>query len=182
MKHNNWSAKNITDQKGLTIIITGATSGLGLEAATVLSKKGANVIMAVRNLEKGKNVITQIKNKNPASKLDLMRLDLADLNSVHEFARAFNANYSALNVLINNAGIMYPVKREETKQKFEIQFGTNHLGHFALTGLLLDVLKKTPQSRIVTQSIIMHKFKADIHFDDLNWEKQFENEDENEDD
>lgn len=173
MKHSNWSSANITDQKGQTIIITGATSGLGLEAATVLSKKGATVIMAVRNLEKGKNVITEIKNKNPASKLDLMRLDLADLNSVHEFARTFNASYSALNVLINNAGIMYPLKREETKQKFEIQFGTNHLGHFALTGLLLDVLKKTPLSRVVTQSSIMHKFKADIHFDDLNWEKSY---------
>jgi NAD(P)-dependent dehydrogenase (short-subunit alcohol dehydrogenase family) len=103
-----------------------------------------------------------------------MRLDLADIDSVHAFSDEFHSKHAALHVLINNAGIMSPKKREETKQKFEIQFGTNHLGHFALTGLLLDVIKKTPQSRVVTQSSIMHKFKADIHFDDLNWEKTYD--------
>jgi NAD(P)-dependent dehydrogenase (short-subunit alcohol dehydrogenase family) len=174
MKNTNWTSTNIPDQKGKNILITGATSGLGLEAAIVLNQKGANVIMAVRNLEKGREVIAKIKSKRPEAILDLMQLDLADLNSIHKFSDEFHAKYSSLNVLINNAGIMFPTKREETKQKFEIQFGTNHLGHFALTGLLLDVIKNTPQSRVVTQSSIMHKVNADIHFDDLNWEKSYD--------
>lgn len=173
MKNSNWTSANIPDQNGKNILITGANSGLGLEAATVLSQKGANIIMAVRDLEKGKEAVEKIKSKNPSARLDLMQLDLADLNSVRKFSDEFHAKYSALHVLINNAGIMYPRKREETKQKFEIQFGTNHLGHFALTGLLLDIIKKTPHSRVVTQSSLVHKFNADIHFDDLNWEKSY---------
>ncbi len=175
MKNSNWTSANIVDQKGKNILITGANSGLGLEAATVLSQKGGSIIMAVRDLEKGKEAVEKIKTKNPNGKLDLMRLDLADLNSVRKFSDEFHARYSALHILINNAGIMYPRKREETKQKFEIHFGTNHLGHFALTGLLLEIIKMTPHSRVVTQSSMVHKFNADIHFDDLNWEKSYGN-------
>ncbi len=173
MKNGNWTSASIVDQKGKNILITGANSGLGLEAARVLSEKGANVIMAVRDLEKGREAAARIKNENPDARVDLIQLDLADLRSVHKCSEELYAKYSALHVLINNAGIMHPSKREETKQNFEIQFGTNHLGHFALIGLLLDIIKKTPHSRVVTQSSLMHKMRADIHFDDLNWEKSY---------
>ncbi len=174
MAITNWTTGNIPDQSGRTIIITGANSGLGLEAATVLSQKGANVIMAVRNLQKGKQAMEEIKARYPSATPELMQLDLSDLTSVKKFAEAFKAKYTQLDVLMNNAGVMNPVKRELTKQGSEIQFGTNHLGHFALTGLLLDVLINTHKSRVATQSSIMHKIMADVHFDDLNWEKKYD--------
>ena len=173
MANSNWTSANIPDQTGKSILITGANSGLGLEAAAVLSQKGANVIMAVRNLDKGKEAVAHIKNINPTAKLDLMQLDLGDLDSIKRFSDAFHAKYQKLNVLINNAGIMAPPKRETTKQGFEIQFGTNHLGHFALTGLLLDVIKKTPGAVVATQSSLVHKQSKGIRFDDLNWEKSY---------
>jgi NAD(P)-dependent dehydrogenase (short-subunit alcohol dehydrogenase family) len=141
-----------------------------------LSKKGAQVIMTVRNLQKGKEAVESIKKENPNAKLDLMILDLADFDSIHKFSDEFHSKYSQLHVLINNAGVMAPQKRELTKQGFEVQFGANHLGHFLLTGLLLDILKKTPNSRIAVQSSGVHKLKqygADIFFDDLNFEKSY---------
>jgi len=172
----NWTAGNIPSQKGKTILITGANSGIGLEATKVLSRKGAHVIMAVRNLKKGKLALESIKKELPNAKLDLMYIDLSDLNSIRTFSDEFHAKYSQLHTLINNAGVMNPPKREVTKQNFEIQFGTNHLGHFLLTGLLLDILKNTSNSRISIQSSIVHKtesMKPDIHFDDLNFEKSY---------
>jgi NAD(P)-dependent dehydrogenase (short-subunit alcohol dehydrogenase family) len=174
MDNGGWKSEKITNQDGKIILITGANSGLGLEASTILSAKGAKIIMAVRNLEKGKEAVSKIKSKNQNAKVELMQLDLSDFNSIHKFSTEFHAKYSTLNILINNAGIMYPKKREITKQGFEIQFGTNHLGHFLLTGLLLDILKKTPQSRVVTQSSLTHKRGGDIYFDDLNWEKTYD--------
>jgi NAD(P)-dependent dehydrogenase (short-subunit alcohol dehydrogenase family) len=171
-----WTAGNIPSQQGKTILITGANSGIGFEATKVLSTKGAHIIMAVRNLKKGKLAVETIKKENPNAKLDLMFIDLSDLNSIRTFSDEFHAKYSQLHTLINNAGVMNPPKREVTKQNFEIQFGTNHLGHFLLTGLLLDVLKNTPNSRISIQSSIVHKtesMKPDIHFDDLNFEKSY---------
>ncbi len=174
MSSSNWTAESIPNQSGKTFLITGANSGLGLEAATILGSKGATVIMAVRNMEKGKEAEAKIRSLYPKAKLDLMQLDLSDFDSIRNFSDKFHARYNALDVLMNNAGVMNPVKRELTKQGFEIQFGTNHLGHYLLTGLLLDVLKNTTGSRVVTQSSIMHKIKADIYFDDLNWEKSFD--------
>lgn len=172
----NWTADNIPSQEGKTFLITGATSGLGFEAAKVLSKKGGHIIMTARNLEKGKEALEAIKKENPNARLDLMQLDLADFQSIRKFSANINANYSKLDVLVNNAGVMNPPKREVTKQNFEVQFGTNHLGHFLLTGLLLDILKNTPNSRISVQSSIVHKtesMKPDIHFNDLNFEKSY---------
>ncbi|MCU0400014.1 MAG: oxidoreductase [Algoriphagus sp.] len=172
----NWTADNIPTQEGKTFLITGATSGLGFEAAKVLSKKGGHIIMTARNLEKGKEALEAIKKENPNARLDLMQLDLADFQSIRKFSANINANYSKLDVLVNNAGVMNPPKREVTKQNFEVQFGTNHLGHFLLTGLLLDILKNTPNSRISVQSSIVHKtesMKPDIHFNDLNFEKSY---------
>lgn len=98
--------------------------------------------MAVRNLEKGKEAAAQIKRIYPNAKLDIMQIDLSDLDSIRQFSEAIHAKYNSLNVLINNAGVMAIPKKETTKQGFEMQFGTNHLGHFALTGLLLDLIKK----------------------------------------
>ena len=174
---NYWTADDIPSQKGKTILITGANSGLGLEAATVLSSKGADIIMAARNIEKGKEAVTKIKAQYPDAKLELMHLDLGDFDAIRRFSEDFHARHRQLNILINNAGVMNPVKRELTRQNIEVQFGTNHLGHFLLTGLLFDVIKKTPESRIVTQSSAVHKaesMKPDIHFDDLNWEKSYD--------
>ncbi|PLK44855.1 oxidoreductase [Emticicia sp. TH156] len=177
MAKSNWNADNIPSQIGKTILITGANSGIGLEASKVLCSKGAYVIMAVRNLQKGEEAAGQIKATNPNAKIDVMLLDLADFDSIKKFSEQFHLKYNQLHVLINNAGVMAPQKRELTKQGFEVQLGANHLGHFLLTGLLLDVLKKTPGARIATQSSLVHKEKqfggADIFFDDLNFEKSY---------
>jgi len=176
MATKNWTADDIPSQQGKTILITGANSGLGLEATKVLSSKGAHVVMAVRNLKSGNEAISFIKKENANAKLDLMQLDLSDFASIHKFSEEFHQKYKQLDVLINNAGVMFPAKRELTKQKFEVQFGTNHLGHFLLTGLLLDLLKSTPNSRIAIQSSGQHKAKMgkpDIHFDDLNFDKGY---------
>ena len=169
-----WKIDNIPSQKGKNILITGANSGLGLEAATVLSQKEATVIMAVRNLAKGQQAVDTIKSKFPNAQIDLMQLDLADLESIHSFANAFRSKYNQLHILLNNAGVMWPPHREATKQGFESQFGINHLGHFALTGLLLELLKRTPNSRVVSQSSLAHTMISKINFDDLNWEKSFD--------
>ena len=176
MKNVNWTADNIPSQKGKIILITGANSGLGFEATKVLSKKGAQIIMTARNLHKGNKALEAIKKENPNAMLDVMLLDLADFDSIRNFSNEFHSKYSKLDVLINNAGVMNPPKREVTKQHFEVQFGTNHLGHFLLTGLLLDILKNTPNSRVSVQSSIVHKtesMKPDIYFDDLNFEKSY---------
>jgi len=176
MATKNWTADDIPSQQGKTILITGANSGLGLEAAKVLSSKGAQVIMTARNLKSGNEAISLIK-KNADAKLNLMQLDLSDFASIHQFSQEFHHKYKQLDVLINNAGVMFPVKRELTKQNFEVQFGTNHLGHFLLTGLLLDILKNTTNSRIAIQSSGQHKAKMgkpDIYFDDLNFDKGYD--------
>jgi len=176
MATRNWTADEIPSQQGKTILITGANSGLGLEATKVLSSKGAHVVMTARNLKSGNEAISLIKKENANAKLDLMQLDLSDFASIHKFSEEFHHKYKQLDLLINNAGVMFPIKRELTKQKFEIQFGTNHLGHFLLTGLFLDILKSTPNSRIAIQSSGQHKAKMgkpDIHFDDLNFDKGY---------
>lgn len=174
MKNSNWTSADIPSQHGKLFLITGANSGLGLEAAKVLTAKGAAVVMAVRDLEKGKNAVDQIRKEIPGSNPALMHLDLADLDAIRSFSEEFHSRYDRLNVLMNNAGVMWPKKRMATKQDFEIQFGTNHLGHFLLTGLLLDLLKKTQGARVVNQSSIAHRMMADIHFDDLNWKQSYD--------
>lgn len=176
MVTDQWTADSIPQQKGKVFLVTGANSGLGFEATKVLAAKGAHVVMAVRNLDKGNEAVERIRSENPGSDLELMNLDLADFESIRKFSEEFHSKHSSLDVLINNAGVMSPPERVTTKQDFELQFGTNHLGHFLLTGLLLDILRNTPDSRIAVQSSIVHKskfYRADIHFDDLNWEKAY---------
>jgi NAD(P)-dependent dehydrogenase (short-subunit alcohol dehydrogenase family) len=173
MSTKNWTIENMADQAGKTILITGGNSGIGLEAARVLSLRNAEVVLTARSDEKGKKAVDSIKSLNPAAKVSWMVLDLADLDSVKAFSKAFHANHTRLDILMNNAGVMYPASREVTKQNFELQFGTNHLGHFALTALLLDLLKATPGSRVTTQSSIAHTMLNKLDLQDLNWEKTY---------
>jgi NAD(P)-dependent dehydrogenase (short-subunit alcohol dehydrogenase family) len=170
MKQTKWNHKDINDQTGRVIIVTGANSGIGLETATVLAGKKATGIMAVRNLEKGKTAQNLIKENVPEADIRIMELDLANLSSVKAFAEKFKLDFSSLDLLINNAGVMIP-PYQKTGNGFELQMGTNHLGHFALTGLLIDLIKNTPESRIVNVSSMAHKI-GNINFDDLNWKKR----------
>ncbi|MCO5184331.1 MAG: oxidoreductase [Anaerolineae bacterium] len=166
-----WTTANIPDQSGKVAIGTGANSGIGYETAKALAAKGATVIMACRNLEKAHAAADKIKRDVPGAKLDIIQLDLADLAAVREFAAQFQARYDQLNLLINNAGIMFP-PFTETKDGFEVQFGANHLGHFALTGLLLDTLLVTSGARVVNVSSMAHRM-GKIDFDNLNAEKGY---------
>lgn len=165
-----WTAADIPDQSGRIAIVTGSNSGIGYETALALAQKGATVVMACRSLPKAEAAAEQIRQTNPAGEVVVTQLDLGDLDSVRDFAAAFLERYDRLDLLINNAGIMMP-PYGQTAQGFETQFGVNHLGHFALTGLLLDVVLRTPQSRIVTVSSGAHNF-GKIDFDDLNWERK----------
>jgi NAD(P)-dependent dehydrogenase (short-subunit alcohol dehydrogenase family) len=147
------------------ILITGANSGIGYEAALPLAAQGAQVIMACRSVEKGERAADEIRRSVPDAQLDVMALDLASLDAVRAFAAAFNARYDRLDVLINNAGVM-GLPYRQTADGFEMQFGTNHLGHFALTGLLLERLLATPGARVVNVSSGYHRMGT-INFDDL---------------
>jgi NAD(P)-dependent dehydrogenase (short-subunit alcohol dehydrogenase family) len=151
----NWTIKDIPDLSGKVYIVTGANVGLGFESSIALAKKGTTVIMACRNMEKGKKALTDIKREVPNAKIELMQLDLASLKSVHAFSEEFRQNYDRLDVLMNNAGVM-ACPYGKTEDGFEKQFGTNHLGHFALTGLLIDFIIKTTGSRVVNTSSMGH--------------------------
>lgn len=170
MAKSNWDAQNIPDQSNKTIIITGASSGLGKEASRILAEKKARIIMAVRNTQKAKKVVEEIKKQTPQAKLDVREMDLSNLQSIHSFAEGLKSDYEQIDVLINNAGIM-ACPFDKTKDYFEIQMGTNHLGHFALTGLLMPLLKKAKNARIIATSSIGHTM-GDIDFDDINWSKR----------
>lgn len=170
MKNEKWNAENIPSQKGRVAIVTGSSSGIGYETARVLANKQASVIIAVRNLEKGNKALAKILQQNKDADVKVMELDLANLASVKNFAENFQKNYLRLDLLINNAGVMIP-PYSKTTDGFELQFGTNHLGHFALTGQLLQLLISTEGSRIVNVSSGAHSM-GKIDFDDLNWEKR----------
>ncbi len=166
----NWTAKKIPDQTGKIVIVTGSSSGIGFEAAKVLANKNAEVIIAVRNMDKGKNAKAKIIAQNQTAKVEVMLLDLSDINSVTKFSEKFKNHYDKLDLLINNAGVMIP-PYSKTKDGFELQMGTNHLGHFALTLQLIELIKKTPNARIVNVASSAHKM-GNINFDDLTWEKR----------
>jgi NAD(P)-dependent dehydrogenase (short-subunit alcohol dehydrogenase family) len=167
-----WTTANIGDQTGRTAVITGANTGLGYETAAALAAKGAQVVLAVRNLDKGKDAADRIAAASPGAQVQLQELDLTSLESVRAAAEQLKANYDAVDLLINNAGVMMTPK-STTKDGFELQFGTNHLGHFAFTGLLLDRVLATPGSRVVTVSSTAHRFVRGIRFDDLQWERDY---------
>jgi NAD(P)-dependent dehydrogenase (short-subunit alcohol dehydrogenase family) len=167
-----WTTANIGDQTGRTAVITGANTGLGYETAAALAAKGAQVVLAVRNLDKGKDAADRIAAASPGAQVQLQELDLTSLESIRAAAEQLKANYDAVDLLINNAGVMMTPK-STTKDGFELQFGTNHLGHFAFTGLLLDRVLATPGSRVVTVSSTAHRFVRGIRFDDLQWERDY---------
>jgi NAD(P)-dependent dehydrogenase (short-subunit alcohol dehydrogenase family) len=167
-----WTAENIPDLTGKIAIVTGANSGIGYEMARALARKAATVILACRNKDKGEAAIRQIDREYPQAKAELMQLDLADLASVRRFAGEFTRRYDRLDILLNNAGVMVP-PFGKTADGFETQFGTNHLGHFALTGLLYDLIIHTPRARVVTLSSGGHRFGT-IDFDNLNAEKGYD--------
>lgn len=167
MSNLKWDSENIPDQAAKVVIITGASSGLGKEAAKVLSGKNATIIMAVRNTQKAADVVQEIKKTFPNAEIEIRQLDLNSLDSVKSFADGFKASYQRLDILINNAGVM-ACPFSTTADGFEIQMGVNHFGHFALTGHLMPLLKKTTDSRIVVTSSVAHK-TGDINFEDINW-------------
>ncbi len=167
-----WTHEDIHDLTGKTIIVTGANSGIGFEAATHLAAKGAHIVMACRNEQKATHAIKLITQRFDKAQISFIPLDLADLKSIKAFTETFLKNHDRLDVLINNAGIMAIPKRS-TKDGFEMQLGTNHLGHFALTGHLLNTLLNTPESRVVSVSSVAHRM-GKIRFRDLHGDKKYD--------
>jgi len=161
-----WTAADVPDQSGRVAVITGANTGIGFQTAVVLAEKGAQVVMAVRDLEKGQAAATQITARNPHARIALQRLDLSSLASVRAAADELKAANPHIDLLINNAGVMF-APEGVTSDGVEFQFGTNHLGHFALTGLLLEVMLPVYGSRVVTISSLAHRVRASTNFDDV---------------
>ncbi len=160
-------------QRGKVVVVTGANSGLGYEATKTFAEKGATVVLACRSVEKGERAVREIQQSVPDADLDVRECDLASLESVRVFTEAFQEDYDELHVLCNNAGVM-AIPRQETRDGFEMQFGVNHLGHFALTGHLLDALHQTEgETRVVTQSSGLHE-RGRIDFDDLHGEDDYD--------
>lgn len=171
MTANQWATNDIPDQRGKLALVTGGNSGIGYEAARALAAKGARVILAVRSAEKGRAAATAIQRAHPGAQAEVMALDLSSLDSIGRFAHAFLERFDALPLLINNAGVMaLPYRR--TADGFEMQFGTNHLGHFALTGLLLPAILAAPGARVVAVSSGAHA-PGQIDFDNLDGSKSY---------
>ena len=172
-RNGGWTADRMGDLSGKTVVVTGANSGLGYEAAREFAHHGAGVVLACRSAERGVEAGERIREEVPETPLTVMELDLADLSSVREFAAHFADRFNDLHVLCNNAGVM-AIPRSETEDGFETQFGVNHLGHFALTGLLFDHLRETDgETRVVTQSSGLHE-NGKIDFDDLQHEQSYD--------
>jgi len=161
-----WSVRDMPDLTGRTIVVTGANSGLGLEAARAFAGRGAHVVLACRSPERAEGARASIAQSHPTASIEVMALDLANLSSVRVFGAAFAAKHDRLDVLCNNAGVM-ALPRRETVDGFEMQIGTNHLGHFALTNLLLPHVR----DRVVVVASGAHRFGS-IDLDDLNWERR----------
>jgi len=164
-----WTEKDVPDQSGRVAIVTGSNTGLGYDNARVLAARGATVVMAVRDTAKGDAAADRIRQLTPGAVVVVQKLDLGSLASVRTAGAELAAAYPRIDLLINNAGVMYPPK-QTTVDGFELQFGTNHLGHFALTGLLLNNLLSVDGSRVVVVSSIAHNIRAKIDFADLQWE------------
>jgi NAD(P)-dependent dehydrogenase (short-subunit alcohol dehydrogenase family) len=162
-----WTEQDVPDQTGRVAVVTGANTGLGFETARVLAEHGASVVLAVRNVEKGKQAAARM-----TGDVTVQALDLTSLESIRTAADDLHATHQRIDLLINNAGVMYTPK-QTTHDGFEMQFGTNHLSHFAFTGLLLDLLLPVPGSRVVTVSSVGHRIRAAIHFDDPQWERSY---------
>lgn len=166
-----WGTDNISDLSKKVAIVTGANSGLGLEVVREFAGKGCHVVMACRSIDKAENASLHVRHEYPQASLEIVVLDLANLESIRKFSANFLRQHSKLDFLFNNAGVM-DVPYCKTEDGFEMQFGTNHLGHFALTGLLLDRLLVTPGSRVITTSSMAH-LPGSINFENLQGEKSY---------
>jgi NAD(P)-dependent dehydrogenase (short-subunit alcohol dehydrogenase family) len=166
-----WTAAEVPDQSGRTAVVTGANAGLGLATARVLAARGATVVLACRDIVKAERAAGRIRTEAGRANVHVVRLDLSSLASVREAADELGSDYPRLDLLINNAGVM-AVPYQRTEDGFELTLATNHLGHFALTGLLLERLLATAGSRIVTVSSIAHR-RGVMHFDDLQSEHRY---------
>ncbi len=164
-----WTETDVPDESGRVAIVTGSNTGLGYDTARVLAARGAKVVMAVRDTAKGEAAAARIRGITPRADVTVHKLDLGSLDSVRTASAELAAAYPRIDLLINNAGVMYPPK-QSTADGFELQFGTNHLGHFALTGLLLKNMLSVDGSRVVAVASIAHRIKAKIDFADLQWE------------
>ena len=176
MSRQKWTEANVPDQSGRIAVITGSNTGLGFENARAFAQHGAKVVLAVRDVAKGEAAAAKIKALAPKADLTVQALDLTSLASVRKAAEELKASLPKIDLLINNAGVMMPPKRKTTQDGFELQFGVNHLGHFALTGLLLDKLLPVDGARVVTVSSIAHSNnppKSGIKFDDPQWERSY---------
>ncbi|GLP81838.1 SDR family NAD(P)-dependent oxidoreductase [Mycobacterium antarcticum] len=167
-----WTAAEVPDQTGRVAIVTGSNTGLGYETALVLATRGARVVLAVRDTEKGNAAAARLVGKVPRADVTVHALDVGSLQSIRTAAAELKSTYPRIDLLINNAGVMYPPK-QLTADGFELQFGTNHLGAFALTGLLLENMLQVEGSRVVAVASIAHRIQAAIHFDDLQWERGY---------
>ena len=157
---------------GKTVIVTGANTGIGKETALDMAKRGARVILACRDMDRANTAAEHIRKLSGNGNVDVEKLDLASFDSIREFSEKINSKEEKIDILINNAGIMMCPKWK-TKDGFEMQFGTNHLGHFLLTNLLLDKIKSSAPSRIINVSSLAHE-KGNMNWDDLNWEQSYE--------
>ena len=166
-----WTAADVLDQSGRVVVVTGANSGIGLITSRELARAGARVVMACRDLGRADEAATSIRSTVPNADLEVWKLDLADLSSVREFADSFGARHQALDVLVNNAGVM-ALPHRLTADGFEMHIGTNHLGHFALTGLLLERLMAASPARVVTVSSGAHRMGR-LDFDDLQSKRRY---------
>lgn len=168
-----WDANRMPDQHGRVAVVTGANAGLGLVTAAALARHGAHVVMAVRRTGAGEEAAAGIRRASPGAQLQVQALDLASLSSVRDFAAGLVAEFPAIDLLINNAGIVLLGPARRTADGFELHLGTNQLGHFALTGLLMGALGRAAQPRVVTLSSITHK-TAHLDFDDLMFEREYD--------
>lgn len=166
-----WTVEEIPDLSGKTVIVTGANSGIGWEAALQFAGKGAHTILACRSMDRGQAAAERIRRVTPGASVEAMRLDLASLASIHEFADQFCGRGEPLHLLCNNAGVT-GIPFSTTADGLEMQFGINHLGHFALTGLLLSALLGAEDARVITVSSVSHWLSGPIRFDDLNWQRE----------
>ncbi|MGH2852812.1 MAG: oxidoreductase [Solirubrobacteraceae bacterium] len=171
MSAKKWTTEQIPDQSGRTAIVTGANSGLGLVCARELARKGAHVVLACRNAEKGAAALQEIAQAAPGAQVELAALDLGSLASVQAFAEQFRSTHDGADVLLNNAGVMAPPRRT-TADGFELQLGTNLLGHFALTARMIGAMEGRADARVVTLSSIAHK-TGRIDFEDLQSERRY---------
>jgi NAD(P)-dependent dehydrogenase (short-subunit alcohol dehydrogenase family) len=168
-----WSAADVPDQSGRVAIVTGSNTGIGYGAAAVLAAKGAHVVLAVRNIDKGNDAKARITAASPNAVVSVQELDLTTLDNIRKAADELLTAHPRIDLLINNAGVMYTDKAK-TKDGFELQFGTNHLGHFALTGQLLVNMLAVDGSRVVTVSSVGHRIRARIHFEDLQLDNNYD--------